>query len=62
MNPNPRTNAGTGDQNRRTPDSMPQADRANGEGDATDTGVDPATELNDEISDDPAVTGVQDGD
>ena len=35
---------------------MDQADRANGEG------VDPAVELNDESNDDPAVTGVRDGD
>jgi len=35
---------------------MAQADRTNGEG------VDPAVELNDEINDDPAITGVRDGD
>jgi len=56
MKPSSRPNAGTGEQNRSTPDAMDQADRANGEG------ADPATELNDEINDDPAITGVQDGD
>jgi len=48
---NPRTDPA----NRNTPDSMSRADRANGEGDGTD-------EVADEDNDDPAVTGVQDGD
>jgi len=56
MKPRTSPNAGTGEQDRSTPDSMDQADRTNGEG------VDPATELNDELHDDPAVTGVRDGD
>ena len=56
MKPRPRSNAGTGAENRSTPDSMDQADRTNGEG------VDPAVELNDDVNDDPAVTGVRDGD
>jgi len=54
--PNPRPNAGTGAHDRRTPDSMKQADRANGEG------VDPADEINDDVVDDPAINGVRDGD
>jgi len=38
---------------------MDQADRANGEG---NDDADPAAELNDVINDDPAITGVRDGD
>jgi hypothetical protein len=56
MKPRHGPNAGTDEQDRSTPDSMDQADRTNGEG------VDPAIELNDEVNDDPAITGVQDGD
>ena len=53
-NPAP-DNPGTGPSIRNTPESMSQADRANGEGSETDGATD-------EDSDDPADTGVQDGD
>ena len=63
--PKPGAYAGTGELDRSSPDSMDQADRANGENDAADPAndaADPASEINDELVDDPAITGVQDGD